>query len=152
MYWLIPLAAIFVSIVVTIVQYAQWRTANQKVVIALHERRFTVYSQIEKAVQAVLREGEPDHEDMYEFTVGQSAARFLFGDDVRSYLQDLREHLAWLVSFNSPIIEASPQREQLIEEKYNRLKYFFEFFDRSPEIFAPYLRLDQKISPFWRPW
>lgn len=35
---LISIAAIIVSLVVAVVQYAQWRTANQKVVIDLYDR------------------------------------------------------------------------------------------------------------------
>jgi hypothetical protein len=40
---LISIAAIVVSVVVAVVQYAQWRTANQKVVVDLFDRRLKVY-------------------------------------------------------------------------------------------------------------
>jgi hypothetical protein len=155
-YWLLPTAAIFISIVVlivvAIVQYAHLRIANQSVVIDLYERRMSAYAQIDKSVQSVMNKGEATHDDLYQFVVAQTGARFLFGQDVRSYLQDLREHLAWLVTFNDVAIDESPEAQQLSDEKFERMKRFVSFFDTSSELFAPYLCLDQKHTPFWRPW
>lgn len=152
MNWLVPTATIVVSVIVAVLQYAQWRTANQKVVIDLYDRRLRAFTQIEKAIQAVLREGEVSSNDFYEFSVGQTEARFLFGEDVRDYLQELRGHLAWLVSFRNDVIDQSSERQRLIDEKFDRLATVLQFFERSPAIFAPYLNLTQKSTPFWRPW
>jgi hypothetical protein len=44
----VSIAAIVVSLVVAHVQYAQWRTANQKVVIDLYDRRLKVYGQFDE--------------------------------------------------------------------------------------------------------
>jgi hypothetical protein len=79
---LIPIAAIIVSLVVAVVQYAQWRTANQKVVIDLYDRRLKVYEQLGKAIGPVVREGEVSEAAFNEFMIGQADATFLFGDDV----------------------------------------------------------------------
>lgn len=150
--WLIPTATIVVSIVVAAVQYAQWRTANQKVVIDLYDRRFRAYTQIEDAVRAVLREGAVNNEAFHKFSAGQAEARFLFGEDVRSYLQQMREHLAWLISFRDDVIDRSANRQQLIDEKYDRLQKVLKFFENAPDLIAPYMHLSQKNTPFWRPW
>jgi hypothetical protein len=68
---LISIAAIIVSIVVAVVQYAQWWTANQKVVIDLYDRRLKVYEQLKKAIVPVLREGEVSGDAFLEFMIGQ---------------------------------------------------------------------------------
>ena len=107
---LIPTAAIIVSIVVAIVQYAQWRTTNEKVVIDLSERRLKVYQQLAKAIGPVARDGEVSGAAFQGFMIGQADATFLFGDPPRycnnkgfpvrashvttSSTQPLRQHFA----------------------------------------------------------
>lgn len=149
---LISIAAIVVSVVVAVVQYAQWRTANQKVVIDLYDRRLKVYTQLEKAIGPVLREGKATGNDLREFMIGQADAKFLFGEDVQKYLLVLRKRLAWLVSFTDEVIDRRNNRNQLIDLKYQYLEEVIVFFDKAPDLFAPYMKLTQKNTPFWRPW
>jgi hypothetical protein len=149
---LIPIAAIIVSLVVACVQYAQWRTTNQKVVIDLYDRRLKVYTQLEKAIVPVLREGEVSQEAFREFVIGEADARFLFGDDVHEYLKTLRKRFAWLLSFTNEVIDQKPNRNQLIDLKFKYIAEIVAFYDNAPDLFAPYMKLTQKNTPFWRPW
>lgn len=149
---LISIAAIVVSLVVALVQYAQWRTANQKVVIDLYDRRLKVYTQLEKAIGSVLREGEVSGEALTDFMIGEADARFLFGNDVREYLKLLRKHFAWLSSFTDDVIDRRTNRNQLIDLKSEYLGEIISFYDKAPDLFAPYMKLTQKNTPFWRPW
>jgi hypothetical protein len=148
---IISVAAIVVSLVVAVVQYAQWRTANQKVIIDLYDRRLRVYAQLEKAIAPVVREGEVTSEAFKEFAIGEADARFLFGDDVLEYLKTLRKRFAWLVSFTDDVIDRKPNRKQLIDLKYEYLGEITAFYDKAPDLFAPYMKLTQKNIPFWRP-
>jgi hypothetical protein len=107
---LISIAAITVSIVVAVVQYAQWRTANQKVVIDLYDRRLKVYQQLEKAVGPVLRDGEVSGAAFKEFMIGQADPTFLFGEDIQEYLKSLRRCFSWLLSMKNGVIDNSPKR------------------------------------------
>jgi hypothetical protein len=149
---LIPIAAIIVSIVVAAVQYAQWRTANQKVVIDLYDRRLKVYQQLAKAIAPVLREGEASGDAYNEFLIGQADAAFLFGEDVQEYLQTLRKCFAWLVSITAEVIDRSPNRAQMIDTKFKYIAEIVAFYDKAPGLFGPYMKLTQKNTPFWRPW
>jgi hypothetical protein len=146
------IAAIIVSIVVAVVQYAQWRTANQKVVIDLYDRRLKVYQQLEKAVGPVLREGEVSGAAFKEFMIGQADATFLFGEDVQEYLKSLRKCFAQLMSITNEVIEKSPDYAQLRDIKSKHIAEIIAFYDTAPRIFAPYMKLTQKNTPFWRPW
>lgn len=149
---LISSAAIFVSIAVLVVQYAQWRTANQKVVVDLYDRRLKVYTQLEKAMGPVLREGKVDGHAYKEFLIAEAEGRFLFGDDIQQYLRSLRKHFAWLLSFTDEIIDGRPNRTQMIDLKHQYLAELVGFFDTAPGLFAPYMKLTHKNTPFWRPW
>jgi hypothetical protein len=149
---LIPIAAIIVSLVVAVVQYAQWRTANQKVVIDLYDRRLKVYEQLGKAIGPVVREGEVSEAAFNEFMIGQADATFLFGDDVLEYLKSLRKCFAWLLSIRNEFIDNSPNRAELIDTKYKYIGEIVAFYDKAPGLFAPYMKLTQRNTPFWRPW
>jgi hypothetical protein len=134
---LIPIAAIIVSIVVAVVQYAQWRTANQKVVIDLYDRRLKVYQQLEKAISPVLRDGEVNGAAFNEFMIGQADATFLFGEDVQEYLKSLRKCFAWLLSMRNEVIENSPKRAESIDTKFKYIAEIVAFYKTAPDCSHP---------------
>lgn len=143
---------LLVSLLVLIVSYSQWRTANQRVVVDLYDRRLAVYQRLEAAISEVMRHGAANDQSFHEFAVGQADARFLFGDDVKEYLQQLRKGFAFLVSFRDADIDESPNRTELIDIKYKHITKITGFFAEAPDIFEPYMRLSQRHTPFWRPW
>jgi hypothetical protein len=148
---LISSAAIIVSVVVAIVQYAQWRTANQKVVVDLFDRRLKVYNQLADGISPVVREGEVSGSAFNEFMIGQADATFLFGDDVQDYLKELRRCFAWLMSMTNEVIDNSPKRAELIDTKFKYIAEIVAFYDKAPALLAPYMKLAQKNTPFWPP-
>src|SRR3954447_5649586 len=83
--------AVLIAFGVFLVGYAQWRTANQRVVLDLFERRMKAYGRIEGAVAEVMREGAVDHEAFDKFAMARADARFIFGSDVLAYLKALYE-------------------------------------------------------------
>jgi hypothetical protein len=149
---LISIAAIIVSIVVVVVQYAQWRTANQKVVVDLYDRRLKVYEQLKKAIGPVLVHGEASDEAFKDFMIGQADATFLFGENVQEYLESLRKCFNWLLTMKNEVIDNSPNRAKLIDTKSKHIAEINAFYVEAPPLFAPYMKLAQKNTPFWRPW
>jgi hypothetical protein len=149
---IISIATVTVAIIVAVVQYAQWRTTNQKVVVDLYDRRLKVFHQLEGAVGIVMRDGEANGDAFQNFAIAQADARFLFGDDVKAYLQTLRESFAWLMSFTNSVIDQSDDRSALIDIKYRHIEKIVDFYKEAPAIFGPYISLTHKSTPFWRPW
>lgn len=78
--------------------------------------------------------------------------RFLFGDDVQEYLKALRKCFAWLMSMTNEVIDNSPKRAELIDTKFKYIAEIVAFYDKAPGLFAPYMKLTQRNTPFWRPW
>lgn len=149
---IISIATVTVAVIVAVVQYAQWRIANQKVVVDLYDRRLKVFHQLESAVDIVMRDGEANGNAFQNFAIAQADARFLFGDDVKTYLQTLRESFAWLMSFTNAVIDQSENRSALIDTKYKHIGKIIDFYKEAPAIFGPYISLSHKSTPFWRPW
>ncbi len=100
----------------------------------------------------MVREGDVRGDSFVAFATGQANAQFLFGREVRDYLQDLRKNFALISSYRDEVIDASPQREKLIDKKYDALQRIANFYNDSSQMFGPYIELTHKITPFWRPW
>jgi hypothetical protein len=62
-----------------------------------------------------MRSGKVTFDSFRAFAIGQADARFLFGDDVKQYLQTLRESFAWMESYTDDAIDQAQDREKLIE-------------------------------------
>ena len=54
-----------------------------------------------------------------------------------------------LSAFNNSVIDASPKRSELIDEKYERLNRIIAFYTNGAPLFLEYLRLDIKMRYFW---
>jgi hypothetical protein len=114
---LLGLLTFCVSLIVAMVGYAQSRTANQKVVLDLHDRRLKVYGRIEEAVSLVIRHGRADDETFTAFARGQAEASFIFGSDVLEYLQSLRKDFAFLNTYTVATIQQSPNNAALFQQR-----------------------------------
>jgi hypothetical protein len=144
--------ALFVSLLALFVNYAQWRTANQKVVIDLYDRRLKVYSQLEAAISDVMRDGEVYPKTFHALLLAERIQGSCFGDDVRQYLEGLYSSFSWMTSFTNDVIDQPENRDAMIDIKYKHLAKITDFFKEAPELFEPYIRLTGKNTPFWRPW
>src|SRR5688500_12312354 len=85
-----------VSVLVLAVSYSQWRTANQKVVIDLFDRRKEVYSKLEAPIIQIIRHGTATQEDYRNFVNAQLEAQFLFGKDIAAYLSKILEGVVFM--------------------------------------------------------
>lgn len=131
------------------IAYLQWVTAHQKMVVDLFDRRRRAFEALEQALRPAWREGEVDANAFWAFVEAKQGCRFLFGQDVFDYLDSLHKDFAWLRSFTNDMIDQSPERAKLLDEKYVRLGRIVEFYDKGAPLFVDYLRLDMKVKSFW---
>lgn len=141
-----------VSVLVLAVSYSQWRTANQKVVIELFDRRKGLYSKLEAPIVQIIRHGAATHEDYQNFVSAKFEAQFLFGKEIAAYLSRVLEAVVFMNVYDVPTIQTSPNAAQLFNKRTETMVTLSKFFVEAPEHFAPYIRLDQRNTPFWRPW
>jgi len=147
----ITVLAFVVSAFVAFIQYAQWRTANQKVVIDLFDRRLRVFTALRDAIGEISRSGEAEHVSMNAYTLAQVDAEFLFGPEVNDYLEKIAREIASL-HVHRLIPDAAPNYSEIVERKYATFNRVTDFYKTAPTIFSPYIGLTQKNTPFWRPW
>jgi hypothetical protein len=143
---------VLVGLAVAIVAYAQWRTANQRVVLDLHEKRTKAFGLIEQAVFIAFREGEVTQQTFNIFAQGQLDARFVFGDEVVTYLKDLRSAFSFVMCFPRQPSGSTPYSAEDNDKRTKALLKITDFHDDGVAKFKPYMDLTQKNISFWRPW
>ena len=102
-------------------------------------------------MREVLTHGACSDDVFQEFVRAEGEARFLFGSDVRDYLQTLRDKLSFINIFTADVIRADPDKAEKFKKRAQTITSVSKFFSTGLELFAPYIRLDQKHTPFWRP-
>lgn len=141
-----------VAVAVWIVAYRQWRTAREKLVLDLFDRRFDFYVNAKEAIEQLL--GDPQGsigvrsdrglepiKSMYRLRL---EGQFLFGEDVMSYTARVYSAMINLQLGHtmSSLKDTSKDWSQVINQNF---KVVTAFHDEFPKIAAPYMRMGQKL-------
>ena len=137
---------VIIAAVGAFIAYFQWRTAHQRVVLELFDRRLAVFRKLEESAKGILDGvSRKDLEaPFWSYIEAESNARFLFGEEVITALSRLRANIADAMAF-CEIGDEHPDRHNLIERHSAALQYIAAFIQNSSPLFAPYMRLDQKM-------
>jgi hypothetical protein len=145
--WLVPIIAVFAALIA----YLQWVTAHQKIVLELFDKRLGAFQEIQAALIPVMRNRAVTQEDFFTFAQAVERCRFLFGDDVHQYVAELRKKMSFMSVYTDETIDqrTEPERAKLIVKKSDHLNDLADFEKDGVPLFAPYLKLDQKMRYFW---
>ena len=142
---MIPLVTAFIAAVVAGIAFLQWQTAREKVLLDLFDKRFALYDEVRSVVGRHLTSGI-DQPDIFDFARATSRSQFLFGPEVRTFLDQRRKDLSGEMTSRNLTPRPIPedQREAVYAElvaRKDRLSDFFEDFDK---MVAPYMSHHQK--------
>lgn len=135
-----------------LIAYFQWRTAHQRIVLDLFERRTGVFEEIENAVKQALNSANREEADaaFWRFVSAESKARFLFGVEVIEELKTRRVDLSAIRSFID--VQSHREKQRMLEREGQARRDLVEFIESSSTLFASYVRLDQKMPSLWWPF
>ena len=90
-------------------------------------------------------------EDIANFSGPQDQARFLFGDDVNTYLQHLRKTLANLGYCRSimGMQKGDNEYQKAVELNHKCMLAVGNFYDEFGALLRPYMRMDHKRPMRW---
>jgi hypothetical protein len=134
--WLQLIATVSIAGFAGFIGYRQWRTAYERVLLDLFERRMSVYEEIRDVIAKVLREGSCGTATFFEFVRAGDRLPMLFGDDVLAYFNKTKERLVQLDYFRSV--------KQLEREHELKLE-LSKFFDEFTPLVLPYVRMTQRL-------
>jgi hypothetical protein len=118
----------------------QWRTAKDKLLLDLFDKRFAVYDEL-RAVVGRQMGGGPDPNALFDFTQAASRANFLFGSEIQTLLAKTRIDLLNEVAVRDYPRPVSDALEAEHVARMERLRNFFKDFD---ELVPPYMNHHQK--------
>ena len=81
-----------IALIALYIAYQQWQTNRRRLEINFYDRRLKIYQAVAKYISTVLTGLHPTLEVLFEFRQSTAEADFLFGPDIRDYLDDLFKH------------------------------------------------------------
>ena len=138
-----------IAAIAALIAYLQWVTAHQKIVLELFDKRYEAFVNVVRTLMPALAYGGITNNEFSDFVSVVERCRFLFGEDIYSYLIEIKGDLAWLSAFTDDVINQDAERGKLIEKKYDILNRIGDFEKTAVPKFMPYIRLDQKMKYFW---
>jgi hypothetical protein len=152
-YWIQVLQALAtpaIALLAIVIGMMQWRTAHQRAVLDLFDKRWTVLAELRSAIyHAITREaGIVGGEVSREYWLALNRAVFLFGPEVTECLKSIHEAIDRLYVARQQL-DANGD-EKAIDQRDRAMTEISDFFKRINELVAPYMRMHQKAPRF--PW
>jgi hypothetical protein len=135
-----------IALGVAFIAYRQWQTANAKLVLDLFEKRLAVFELAKESISIVTRDGHPNREADMKLLEAIGSAEFLFGSDVAKYLDDMWKRYC-KSSFANTMLgnDEVAERSKFVELKSQMFTEITNFYKDAPKVFAPYMRMDQRV-------
>lgn len=135
-------ATTIISGLVLVVAFMQWRTAHQKVLLDLFEKRLLVYEKVRSALDA-MASPTPKFVEAHTLLVeAYDASVFLFGSDVQRFIDRLwtANQVFADLSYKKSAGLATPEDDQLHDKLAEETS---SGYIEASRVFAPYMRMDQ---------
>jgi hypothetical protein len=149
-YWVQLLQALStpaIALLAIVIGYAQWRTAHQRAVVDLFEKRMKIYEDIRNVIGEVARAGSVTNENINAYFRAIDQTDILFGPEVTAYLDVLRRTLSGHHLAEQQI--AHPRSEKERHEAIDRQSRAFErvtaFYTDFPKLIKPYVQMHQRM-------
>jgi hypothetical protein len=146
--YLQALATPAIAILAIVIGVMQWRTAHQRAVLDLFDRRMEVYDAINTAVSEIMRKGRATGNTIISFDRAAVRAPFLFGNEVHSFLQQTRKKI---IGLRYAEVKAGNDNDEIrvraadLEAKY--LTGLTSFYETFAARVRPYVKMHQKAPP-----
>ncbi|WEZ83511.1 hypothetical protein P6U16_01245 [Rhizobium sp. 32-5/1] len=148
--WIVILQALLtpaIAIAVGVIGFLQWRTAHQKVVLDLFDRRMKVVNGVRDFQGLVFRGGvKQELADVARFHQVRHEAEFLFGSDVVNYLKGLHDTVIEMSTATAALdtLDDPQTRSEYVKASLAKLKKVVAMSSEFTALCAPYMRMDQK--------
>jgi hypothetical protein len=144
--YLTAISTPIIALMVAAIAFAQWRTAHQRMILDLFQRRMDLIDLVSTAASTILIEGALRIENVDGFLRARRGENFLFGPEVTTYLSETYNRLSDLHATEMLMKSAQGEERKQLGEKYlairNELIRFHETFHT---LVAPYVRMNQKL-------
>jgi hypothetical protein len=154
-YWMLVLQALAVpaiGLLAAVIGYFQWKTAQQKVLLDLFDRRMATYTALREIVAMVMASSSAATPDKsFKFLEALDRAEFLFGEKVIDHLQKIRQAIYDIHDMAAERKDLQPGPELIANVAKERAarEVVGSFYTTFQALVRPYIRMHQKSS--WSP-
>jgi hypothetical protein len=153
--WLQLIITGCIAVFAAFIAYRQWRTAHQRVVLDLFERRMSVYDDARAVIGDIVRDGTATSQTVFRYGQATDRLGLLFGDEVVAYSDKVRERINQFV-LHETMIKAQQNGTPVadyhthVEHSTRLLLELSEFYNEFSALVMPYVRMTQKQAKW--PW
>ena len=154
-YWMLVLQALAVpaiGLLAAVIGYFQWKTAQQKVLLDLFDRRMETYTALREIVAKVRASSSAaTPENSYKFLEALDRAEFLFGAKVIEHLQKMRQAIDDIhdTATERKNLQPGPELIANVAKERAAREVVGSFYTTFQALVRPYIRMHQKSS--WSP-
>jgi hypothetical protein len=140
--------AAITAIFVATVAFLQWRTAQQKAVLDLFDRRRTIYDVVRNAVTRMTGSSAGfDQEREIKFGETVEEAYFFFGDDIVSYLERMLSDIRTVreTDAEEKATTDPDDKSKILQRRRTALDRIEQFHTTGRALFARYMRFAETV-------
>src|ERR1700738_1635306 len=152
-YWLQvlpPLSTPAIALLAAVIGVMQWRTAHQRAVLDLFQKRWDAYMAMREIIGGVMREGTAPTETSLAFFRATIQAKFIFGLEVDAYLQSVYTMLVDLRHAQASMKPGGRNLDKWADKEAELSSEIGKFFEKFELLAMPYMRMHQKMPWSWR--
>jgi len=134
----------FIAVSILVLQYL---LAKRRWRLDLYDKRYPVYLGTMEYLSVIMRDASVTMEELMKFLRNSKDKEFLFGKDVKDYLEELYKKGVDLKRYESLLKNDrldEEKRTKLVDEEADLLEWFRKQFDVSKTLFGKYLAIDKK--------
>jgi hypothetical protein len=134
-----------IGIITTYIAFQQWRMNRDKFKLDRYEKRLRIYQEVVRFIVIGAQQANYDNHELMMFRPNVSEADFLFGEEVRKYIDELHSRAVNLHRWNQeyrdylqPKLEGYDHKK-VVEEKHKELEWLNAQLEPARKIFKKYL-------------
>lgn len=127
------------------IAWRQWKTAQNRLKLDLFERRFSVYDATKGLIASIMQTGKATDENMFKFLAATKEAKWLFDDQIASYLDEkVWEKTVDLQTLNSELegLPKGPDRTENIHKQRDIKLWLNSQLKEIDRLFSKFLRIE----------
>lgn len=150
--WIDFISAVSIPVIAIIASYVawqQWRVNERRLKHELFDRNFLVYESILKFIGSIVTSGKAKDENLYNFNKETRAAKFLLGEDIKEFIDDIYNKAIDLQTLDAELegLPIGDERTRIVKERRDIKKWIYRQFGLLDKKFEHMLGLERE-KPF----
>lgn len=154
--WWQPLAAVSqalltpsIALIGAFLAWQQWRINKLKIRLERYDKRLRVYQEVVKILSIIARDAGASTDDLLKFITETSEADFLFGSEIRNYIDEIYRRGLHLWRYNTEYRDYTQEKPEgydhakIVDGMHAELEWLVEQIGPAKEKFRKYLDISK---------